>query len=517
MGTERPELKQDSTQQHREGKQSPVKKRVAVIGAGPSGLAQLRAFQSLRKKGVSIPDIVCFEKQDDWGGLWNYTWRTGLDEYGEPVHGSMYRYLWSNGPKECLEFADYSFEEHFGKAIPSYPPREVLWDYIKGRVEKAGVRDWVRFRTPVRMVEWDSSENCFQVTAHDLVRNHMYTEAFDHVVVASGHFSTPHVPYFEGLSTFNGRVLHAHDFRDALEFRGKDVLLIGRSYSAEDIGSQCYKYGARSITTSYRSRPMGFAWPENWKEVPLLQRVENKTCYFADGTSREVDAIILCTGYQHAFPFLPDSLRLTTNNRLWPSGLYKGVVWEEQPALFYLGMQDQFYTFNMFDAQAWYVRDVVMGTIVLPEKSVMQSDSAKWRAREEALSNAEDCIWFQGDYVSELIGLTDYPRFDIEKVNQTFLAWEHDKMADIMGYRNKSYQSILTGTQSPAHHTPWLEALDDSMKDFLRVVPDSERKVAAIRERTLRGTRVPSKLTARSAADRPFAQECPRGDGPTAL
>ena len=37
----------------------------------------------------------------------------------------MYRYLWSNGPKECLEFADYSFDEHFGKPIPSFPPREL--------------------------------------------------------------------------------------------------------------------------------------------------------------------------------------------------------------------------------------------------------------------------------------------------------------------------------------------------------------------------------------------------------
>lgn len=73
--------------------------RIAIIGAGPSGLAQLRAFQSARAKGAEIPEIVCFEKQQDWGGMWNYTWRTGLDEHGEPVHGSMYRYLWSNGPK----------------------------------------------------------------------------------------------------------------------------------------------------------------------------------------------------------------------------------------------------------------------------------------------------------------------------------------------------------------------------------------------------------------------------------
>ena len=113
------------------------KKRVAIIGAGPSGLAQLRAFQSAQAKGAEIPEIVCFEKQDNWGGLWNYTWRTGVDQYGEPVHGSMYRYLWSNGPKEGLEFADYSFDEHFGGEIASFPPRAVLFDYIEGRVRKA--------------------------------------------------------------------------------------------------------------------------------------------------------------------------------------------------------------------------------------------------------------------------------------------------------------------------------------------------------------------------------------------
>ena len=156
--------------------------RVAVIGAGPSGLAVLRAFQSAAKKKTKIPEIVCFEKQNDWGGLWNYTWRTGLDEHGEPVHGSMYRYLWSNGPKECLEFADYTFEEHFGKPIASYPPRAVLWDYIKGRVEKAKVRKWVRFNSPVRMVEWDKKKKKFQVTVHDRVKDKMYTEEFDHVI-----------------------------------------------------------------------------------------------------------------------------------------------------------------------------------------------------------------------------------------------------------------------------------------------------------------------------------------------
>ena len=136
-----------------------VKQRVCVIGAGPSGTAALRAFASEAAKGGAIPEIVCYEKQAELGGLWNYSWRTGVDSNGEPLHNSMYRYLWSNGPKEALEFADYGFEEHFGKAIPSYPPREVLFDYIKGRVEKSGVREWIEFNTTVRRVVHDPAGN----------------------------------------------------------------------------------------------------------------------------------------------------------------------------------------------------------------------------------------------------------------------------------------------------------------------------------------------------------------------
>ena len=33
-------------------------KRIAIIGAGPSGLAQLRAFQSAKNNGEEIPEIV---------------------------------------------------------------------------------------------------------------------------------------------------------------------------------------------------------------------------------------------------------------------------------------------------------------------------------------------------------------------------------------------------------------------------------------------------------------------------
>jgi trimethylamine monooxygenase len=444
-------------------------KRVAIIGAGPSGLAQLRAFQSARQKGAEIPDIVCFEKQSDWGGLWNYTWRTGLDEYGEPVHGSMYRYLWSNGPKEGLEFADYSFEEHFGRAIPSYPPRAVLFDYIIGRVEKSNIRQWIRFNSPVRHVSYDEHEGLFHVTVKDNFKDVEYTETFDNVIVASGHFSTPNVPFYPGFESFKGRILHAHDFRDAMEFKDKDLLLIGTSYSAEDIGSQCWKYGAKSITISYRTAPMGHKWPDNWEELPLLEKVEGNTATFKDGSKRDVDAIILCTGYNHHFPFIDEELRLKTNNRLYPINLYNGVVWEHNPKLMYLGMQDQWFTFNMFDAQAWYARDVIMGRIALPSQPEMHEDIDRNRAEEDAGEDDYAAIKFQGKYTMDLMAKTDYPDFDTAGAVQAFFEWKGHKKENIMTFRDHGYKSALTGTMAPKHHTPWQDALDDSLECYLDI------------------------------------------------
>ncbi|WP_099022007.1 NAD(P)-binding domain-containing protein [Mycolicibacterium palauense] len=445
--------------------------RTAIIGAGPCGLAQLHAFEQARLAGADVGEVVCFEKQSDWGGLWNYTWRTGLDEHGDPVHGSMYRYLWSNGPKECLEFADYSFDEHFGTAIPSFPPREVLYDYIVGRAKKSGVRQYIQFDSPVRRLSYDPASAMFELA----VENHVEdagdgatrTERFDNVIVASGHFSTPNMPEYPGFETFPGRILHAHDFRDAGEFAGKDMLILGSSYSAEDIALQSLKYGARSITIAYRSAPMGFDWPAGITEVPALRHLEGRTAHFADGSTREVDAVVACTGYRHHFPFIDPELRLVTTNNLYPPSLYKGVVWTANPKLLYLGMQDQYYTFNMFDAQAFVARDVVLGRLQMPDAAAMEADIAQW---QERLSATEDCmgeIDFQTDYVRDLMSLTDYADFDLSMVREHFLTWEHDKEDSITGYRDKSFASPCTGTVGPLPPTPWWDELDDSLTRFL--------------------------------------------------
>ena len=59
---------------------------------------------------------------------------SGTDKHGEPLHNSMYKDLWINGPKEVFEFPDYTCVQHFKKNLPSYVPRSVLFDYFQGIV-----------------------------------------------------------------------------------------------------------------------------------------------------------------------------------------------------------------------------------------------------------------------------------------------------------------------------------------------------------------------------------------------
>lgn len=125
--------------------------------------------------------------------------------------------------------------------------------------------------------------------------------------------------------------------------KDKMLLVVGTSYSAEDIASQCLKFGAKGIVASYRTNPMAFKdWPSNYVNVPLLERVEGQTVYFKDGTSRDdIDVIMFATGFKHHLPFMAENLKfMPERNSYYPEDLYKVVLFEKggNDKLFYLGM-----------------------------------------------------------------------------------------------------------------------------------------------------------------------------------
>ena len=302
----------------------------------------------------------------------------------------------------------------------------MLLDYLQGYWKLHGVKkEDIHTRHVVRNVAFDEASQIFTVKVTNLPEKIDFEQEFDRVIVASGHFSVPHIPHFEGIEKFEGRTMHAHDFKNAREFTGKKILLIGSSYSAEDIALQLYKFGAERVTISYRTNKMDFKWPDKIHEVPLVTKMEGRTCHFKDGTSAEYDAIILCTGYQHHFPFMPSELALPNGNIFNLPNLYRSLQWygvtegkkDAAGKLFYLGMQDQFYTYTMFMIQGLWTANVIKGIIQTPGREECVQEIEKMYASNADLSDCHKQIDAQTAYVLQLAADIGFKEsLDVSKV-----------------------------------------------------------------------------------------------------
>ncbi|GFO07532.1 flavin-containing monooxygenase, partial [Plakobranchus ocellatus] len=61
------------------------------------------------------------------------------------------------------------------------------------------------------------------------------TETFDAVIVANGKFSVPSIPTLPGMDTFQGQVMHSHDYRHPEKFSNQVLVLLGANMSGQDI------------------------------------------------------------------------------------------------------------------------------------------------------------------------------------------------------------------------------------------------------------------------------------------
>src|SRR5699024_12625998 len=123
---------------------------------------------------------------------------------------------------------------------------------------------------------------------------------------------------------------------------------------------------------------------------------------------------------------------------------------------------------NMRDAQAWFARDLMLGRITLADAATMHNDVLHWLDREAQIEDSDDAIDFQGAYTRDLISMTDYPDFAVEEQAELFKLWLRHKQEDIMGYRNQSYRSTITGTLAPPLPDHWMELLDRSEERRVR-------------------------------------------------
>jgi trimethylamine monooxygenase len=96
-------------------------------------------------------------------------------------------------------------------------------------------------------------------------------------------------------------------------------MVIGTSYTAEDIASISYKNGAKRIVCCYRNdKKMEYKWPDCFETHKLPTHIDGKTVHFPDGAAVDVDVIVMCTGFNLHYPFMEEKIRLNSENLIVP-------------------------------------------------------------------------------------------------------------------------------------------------------------------------------------------------------
>lgn len=323
---------------------------IALIGAGPSGLAGARALQ---KAGLPFQG---FEAWNDVGGLWNI----------ENPRSTVYESAHLISSKTTTEFTEFPMPA----GTSDYPGHAELLRYFRAYAAHFGLARHFRFGTRVLQVEpvSDAPDTLWRVTVQS-GDGAPETAEYRGVVIANGTLAEPNLPRFEGH--FDGELLHTSAYKSARQFTGKRVLIVGAGNSGCDIAVDAVHY-AQSIDMSVRrgyyfvpkyvfgipadtvggklrlppwlkqkidstilkwftGDPVRFGFPQPaykmYESHPVVNslilyhlghgdariradiaRIDGHTVHFKDGTQGEYDMVLAATGYQLHYPFIADQL-----------------------------------------------------------------------------------------------------------------------------------------------------------------------------------------------------------------
>ncbi|KAI9573778.1 hypothetical protein HD554DRAFT_2166551 [Boletus coccyginus] len=346
---------------------SPIQ-RVAIIGAGPSGLV---AYRELTEAGL---DVRIFERDSVPGGNWHYTEEVPLDAPVPNAPAPIGDFVPSLPPTGVdlpysVEFEgdDEIWRDHRGPKpisetlttnMPSPVQQFPKWPWPAGtpwELSHYQVRNYVRsyasylninsndensataYNTRVEHVEkrinkvgqeqgWRLWLRSLEPTQRNTYRATWWTEDFDAVVVAVGRYNAPSMPTIPGLEEwvrmFPDLVRHSRQYRRPEAYTNQTVLIVGASVSGSEI-SRDLNHHVRKVYQSFRpdtNNQMHIALenylrriPQNttlvgeikqFLPIPEGSPIQSGLVELKNGTAR-IDSVIFATGFRCSFPFLP--------------------------------------------------------------------------------------------------------------------------------------------------------------------------------------------------------------------
>ncbi|GAF45540.1 flavin-containing monooxygenase [Rhodococcus wratislaviensis] len=382
--------------------------RVAIIGAGVSGIAALR---QCRQGGI---DAIALEATDVLGGLWVYS--------DEPGRTTAYKSLHAKGTRVTFPYPDMPMSADTN-LFPSWAD---IVKYLNEYVDRHDLRESIRFNSKVERVTPNSTGWQVQFTSGDV-------EEFSAIIVATGHLNDPRWPE-PCPGVFNGEQIHSHSFQNNLSEAGKRTLIVGAGNSAIDIASDISWVTDQTFLSTRRGfhlfpetlfgrprmnvmdRPLqrlprpirqwavakllrmvtggnekyGIPQPSHGvlqaratvsdvlltrinhghvKVKPGIERFDGDYVCFVDGTREKVDRIIWATGYRVTHTFL-DEVALPADDQYVP--LYLEIFPPDVQGLYFIGLlQPVGATPPVVFAQAEIVAAHLRGEYKVPRKERM--------------------------------------------------------------------------------------------------------------------------------------------------
>ena len=387
-----------------------IHRRACIIGAGSSGIAVVKAFADA---GI---DFDCFEKSDRVGGNWVFGNKNGMS--------AAYEGLYINTSRERMQYADYPMP----KSYPDFPHHTQIAAYFDDYVNHFDLRRRITFETSVEHAELGSGDP----QRWEVMLSTGEARTYDMLVVANGHHWDPLWPEPRYPGSFDGRQLHAHDYRTKDQLRDKRVVVVGMGNSAMDIAVESSEVGKRTFLSARRGayvlpkylfgkpvdqmftytllpwtvrqrigeavfkvavgemeryglpRPdhrLGEAHPTISGRIldrlghgaisakPAISRLAGDRVEFSDGTTEEADVIVWCTGYRVTFPFFDTSFIAARDNDL---PLFFRVFHPEHRQLAFIGLlQPLGAIMPIAEAQGKWLAKHLRGDYALPDVTAM--------------------------------------------------------------------------------------------------------------------------------------------------
>ena len=395
---------------------------VCVIGAGLSGLT---AIKQLTDRGI---DSVCYEIGSGIGGNWRYN--------NDNARSAAYASLHIDTSRDRFAYGDLPISPDW----PTYLHHSQVLEYLELYAEAFDLERTIRFSHKVLSVRGEG--NAWLVEVEDTRSSEVESGLFRAVVVASGHHWDPSMPDFDG--PFNGRVMHAQQYKTPQEFDGAHVVVVGLGNTGADIATELSSHatvtlstrsGAHILPRYVRGRPLDTLSSRFASKLPLsvqrlayrailatagtsqrssgiptpdapllsqhptvsqdlialatagkvavvrdVTRLSGNEVEFADGVVVKADVIICATGYNISFPFLDMSTVRVSDNEV---DLYEMVVPVDVPGLYFVGLIQPVGALPpLAEQQARWVAQLIDGA-PLPSVVEMHREIAEQRAQRQ--------------------------------------------------------------------------------------------------------------------------------------